>query len=109
MMVPAATALAAVALQLLPAAPPVEQVAITVPAVQVADVVDGVTWNRSQVVVAPVYETMVMLGLQAAGTLTVTSAFRVVCCTPPPGRFQATAPVFPPIARGMPVGLAPVP
>ncbi len=37
-----------------------------------------------------------MLGLQAVGATTETSAFTVVCCAGPPGLFQIVVPVCPP-------------
>jgi hypothetical protein len=62
----------------------------------VAELVDGVTVSRFQVVLAPVKENTVILGLQAVGATTVTRAFKVVCCAGPPGLFQIVVPVCPP-------------
>jgi hypothetical protein len=73
MTVPAATLLPAVAVQLDPLVAVVAQLMIELTAVH-GFVVAGVTLNTVQVVAAPVYEKMVMLGLQAAGAITAVVA-----------------------------------
>jgi len=98
-----------VAVQLAPEPEPVAQDRIVLPGDQVADAVVGVTLIRVHVTFAPAYDQIVILGVHWAGATTVGSAFRVACCTLPPGRFQMAEPVFPPMRSAMLEGLAPVP
>jgi hypothetical protein len=107
--VPALTLEAALAVQLEPAALVVVHCKSPVPAVQTSELVLGITSKISQVVVAPEYDQILMLGVHADGATTVTKPFNVTCCSAPPGRFQVAEPLFPPMERGIPVGAAPVP
>lgn len=79
MIVPALTVVLSVAVHELPAADVVVQLRIDAPTFHVVLPVLGVTANKFQVVVAPEYEKISMLGLHAAGATTVTSALRVTC------------------------------
>ena len=65
--VPAATLLEAVPELDEPAVAAVEKLSTLVEAAQVVLEVDGVTVKRVHVVAAPLYEVIVILGLQAAG------------------------------------------
>jgi hypothetical protein len=50
-----------------------------------------------------------MLGLHDAGTTADATPFRVVCCEPEVGLFQAAAPVCPAMESGIPVAETPLP
>jgi hypothetical protein len=80
MIVPGLTGFDAVAELEFPAVDVVVNWRIALPeAAQVVEVVDGVTANKLQVVLVPVHDQTVKLGVHHVGAMTAAEAKRVVC------------------------------